>query len=65
MTRMGSATPKRETDKALLVFVDDLDDEIWIPKSAIHDDSECYSMKGGAGDLVVEDWWAEKEGYAE
>ena len=36
----------------------------WVPKSVIHDDSEVYDMKDGAGPgkLVVLRWFAEKEG---
>lgn len=52
--------PVRETDKALLVEVDG--EQKWCPKSVIDDDSEVYSMKSGGGTLVVQRWWAEKEG---
>lgn len=48
-----------ETAKAILVNVDEK--EIWCPKSAIHDDSEVYKM-GTSGTLIVQQWWAEKEG---
>jgi hypothetical protein len=50
----------RETAKALLVCLDD-GREVWIPKSQIHDDSEIWKP-GDAGTLVVNGWWAEKEG---
>jgi hypothetical protein len=50
----------RESDKALLVVIDEF--EVWVPKSLIHDDSECYSMKSGPGTLIVPTWWARKEG---
>jgi hypothetical protein len=50
----------RETDKALLVLVEEM--EVWIPKSIIDDDSECYSKKSGPGDLIVPEWFAEREG---
>lgn len=59
---LGPAKPKRETEKALLVVLEADGEEHWVPKSCIHDDSECYSMRSGAGDLVVVQWWAEKEG---
>lgn len=58
---LGTAKPLRETEKALLVMREDLS-ELWIPKSVIHDDSEVYSVKSGAGELFVQEWWAEKEG---
>jgi len=35
--------------------------ELNIPVSAIHDDSEVWK-EDQEGDLVVEDWFAEKEG---
>jgi len=50
----------RETDRALLVRLED-GDEHWIPKSVIHDDSEVYEL-GGEGTLVVQGWFARKEG---
>lgn len=49
-----------ETSKAILVEVEG--DEIWIPKSAVDDDSEVYG-KGHVGELIVADWLAEKEGW--
>jgi hypothetical protein len=64
MTNLGNAAPKRETAKALLVWLESDGEEHWIPKSVIRDESECYSMKSGDGDLIVEDWFAEKEGLA-
>jgi hypothetical protein len=50
----------KETDKALLVVVEEM--EVWVPKSIIDDESECYSMKSGPGVLIVPEWWATKEG---
>lgn len=35
---------------------------LWVPKSVIHDDSECYA-KGTSGKLVVKRKWAEDAGY--
>lgn len=49
----------RETAKALLCIIDG--DEVWIPKSVIDDDSEVY-QDGDEGDLVITEWFAEKEG---
>jgi hypothetical protein len=51
-----------ETDKAILVNVPDLDDEVWVPKSQLDDDSEVYKL-GTDGTLVVSDWLAEKKGW--
>jgi hypothetical protein len=49
---------KRETDKAILVLIPEIDDENhWIPKSAIDDDSEVYQM-GTSGALIIQRWLA-------
>lgn len=51
----------RQTDKAILVLIDG--EEKWIPQSVIHDDSEVWK-KGDEGELVVQGWFAEKEGWS-
>ncbi len=56
-------TCTRETEKAILVEIPDLSEEIWIPKWAVHDDSEVYEM-GGEGELVILERFARKEGLA-
>lgn len=61
---LGEAKVIRETEKALLVMFDE-GDQMWIPKSVIHDNSEVYSEKNGEGTLVVETWWASKNGLEE
>lgn len=60
---VGAAEVVRETERALLVKLES-GEECWIPKSVIHDDSECYADAHGTydGDLVVEAWFAVKEG---
>lgn len=50
----------RETEKALLV--EHADDEFWIPKSQICDDSEVYG-DGHEGDLVITRWLAGQKGW--
>lgn len=61
---LGAAevVPGRSTAKALLVQIADEDEPRWIPKSVIHEDSEVYRSDSEPGTLVVERWWAEKEG---
>jgi len=61
---LGEATPLRQTDKALLVRLESDLEEHWIPQSVISLDSECYSMLAGPGELIVQRWFAEKEGLA-
>jgi len=48
----------RETDKALLVEVEG--EQLWIPKSQVHDDSDVY-QDGDHGDLVISRWIAEQK----
>lgn len=49
-----------ESGKALLCVVED--EEVWVPKSQIDDDSEVY-QKGHSGTLIVSDWFANKQGW--
>ena len=60
-SELGLGSCEKETEKALLISLDELGEEKWIPKSVIHDDSEVYK-EGQKGEVVVEGWWAEKEG---
>lgn len=51
----------RETDKALLVHAEG--EELWIPKSQIHDDSEVFDGGDNSeGLLVIPEWLAEDKG---
>lgn len=59
-------TVKYSTDKALLVR-DEEGHESWIPRKAVHDDSEISGEDGEIGDegtLIVCMWFAEKVGIA-
>lgn len=60
---VGNARVIRATDKALFVHIDDGDEEVWVPKSCIHDDSEVYAADSEPGELVVVEWFARKEGW--
>jgi len=56
----------RKTELALLVRLDDHDnDEVWIPFSVIHDDSDLTddSEEEDEGLIVIAGWFAKKEGY--
>jgi hypothetical protein len=61
--RVGTAVVLKESDKAILVKMDESGTECWIPKSQIHEDSEVYK-DGTTGELVVSQWLAEKNGWA-
>ena len=63
---LGDGKVLRESDsgKALLVKLE-TGDEVWIPKSVIHDDSEVYDAGENAeGEVVVKEWWAEENKLA-
>ncbi len=56
------AACRKETERAILVEVyGNVTNQMWVPKSVIHDDSEVYKA-GTDGQLIVKLWWAEKEG---
>lgn len=57
---LGHANVVNETEKAVLFHVDDLDRGLWVPKSVIHDNSETWDSENDDGELVVRQWWAEK-----
>ncbi len=60
---MGHGKVKRSSDKALEVELFDLGGTHWIPISVIHDDSEVYDAdKNSEGEVIVQGWWAAKEG---
>ena len=61
--RLGQAQVIGSTPKALNVQLESEDTSRWIPRSVIHDDSEVYDDDQHAtGELVVKQWFAEKEG---
>lgn len=63
-TKLGAGKVKKATDKALQVELE-TGETVWIPKSVIHDDSELYDeSENNEGEVVVKNWWAEKEGLA-
>jgi hypothetical protein len=61
---LGEGLVLTVTEKAVLVQVEG--EEIWVPKSILHEDSEIdeESEKDDEGDVLVKTWWAEQEGYA-
>lgn len=52
----------QSTDKAILVSAPDFDEPRWIPQSMVHDDSDVWE-KGDEGILIVQEWWAKKQGW--
>jgi hypothetical protein len=52
----------KETEKALLVRSRDFDEDTWIPKSQVCDESEVYA-EGDSGSLVIKGWLARKNGW--
>ena len=57
--RIEDVRALRATTEALLVDVDG--EEIWIPQSQIHEDSEVYE-EDTEGGLIISAWIAEKKG---
>lgn len=57
----------RESDSGKAILVDSpiLDDRVWVPKSAVTDDSEVWKERQDRGTLVVEDWFADKQGWSQ
>ena len=61
-----SCTILKETAKAILVECPDFEEDVWIPKSQVDDASEVWedSADGrGPGTLVVNRWFANKQGW--
>lgn len=63
MKRFKNCFCIRETEKAILVLDAD-ENQTWIPKSQVHDDSEVYG-EDHEGDLVVTDWMADRLNWVE
>lgn len=59
---LGHGEAVEERPKALRVYLEDLGESIWIPKSVFHDDSDVWESEGQEGDVVVAEWWANNEG---
>jgi hypothetical protein len=57
----------RESEKALLVEAPVFDEEQWVPKNQIDDDSEVWGEKEGRneGTLIVSKWIAEQKGWTD
>jgi len=52
----------RDSGKALLIESSNLEEDIWIPQSQVHDDSEVWK-ENDEGTLVITDWFARKMGW--
>lgn len=63
MYRIENARCVKDTGQKILVEAPDLEEPTWIPKSQIEDESEVYKH-GTDGVLIVNDWFAEKRGWA-
>lgn len=68
---LGTAKPMRETPNALLVQITKAQAPglvsgaiEWIPKSQIHDDSECHEIASAPGKIYVPEWFAEEKGWS-
>ena len=52
----------KDTGKAILVNAPEFNEDVWIPQSQVDDNSEIWK-EGESGDLLVTDWFAEKQGW--
>lgn len=59
--KLGYAIVRVETEKAVQ-FDTKEHGTLWVPKRAIHDDSETWDSKNNAGELVIQEWFAEQRG---
>lgn len=59
---LGQGRATAETARALRVSLQE-GGVHWLPKSIVHDDSEVYEL-GHAGKVVVEEWWADANGFS-
>ena len=57
---LANCTCKKATKMAILCV--HKGKEFWVPQSTVHDDSEVYK-EGDSGKLVVQLWFAEKNGW--
>lgn len=68
---MGEVELERVTAKAILVITGK-QREVWIPMSAVHDDSEVYGLGTGGdrqsvgtrGKLVLKRWYTDQKGWS-
>lgn len=59
--RYSNCEVKAHTVKALLISIEGGELEVWVPRSVVHSDSEVYDEdEHSEGDLVLPDWWADK-----
>ncbi|HEX5766814.1 MAG TPA: hypothetical protein VFX94_01150 [Burkholderiales bacterium] len=58
----GKALRRSSTGLALLIQLEG--ESRWIPISQLHDDSEVY-QPGHEGNVIVLEWWADKEGLSD
>jgi hypothetical protein len=60
---MGDARVKGSTELGLWVWIDDLDEQVFVPFTQIHDDSDLWDESSEPGELVVTAWLAEQRGW--
>jgi hypothetical protein len=59
--KLGYAIVRAETELAVMFDTKEYG-TLWVPKRAIHDDSETWDSKNNTGELIVHEWFAEKRG---
>jgi len=61
---LGQAMVKNNTINGLWVHVDDFGQDVFIPFSQIHEDSEVCDHNSDPGELVITEWLATERGWA-
>lgn len=65
---VGPVTCVRTTDRAICVRVASLTEgnppeEVWVPKSQLHEEENEIAERGDVGMLIVTDWIAKQKGW--
>ena len=60
--RIEDVTCVAETAKAILVEGPNIEGQVWVPLSHVHEDSEVYK-RDTSGTFIVTDWIAQQKGW--
>lgn len=60
--RAAVVTRESQSGKALFVDAPEFDEELCVPRSVVHEDSEVFEV-GHEGTLLIARWFAEQKGW--
>ena len=58
-----TGTIEQVTEKAVLFNVDDAEEKTWVPRSVLEDDTGLVKLVGAEIELMIERWFADREGW--